>query len=188
MYMKTHVEVRGKAMFFRTVLFFVMFLFFGCKEREPFERSCSGETVPNCLPFEFSIVEMASVEPERISVDDPSKMADVHIEFARCERFERPHEVSLQLRTNNDDAPRIFDLITLRDDGQDGDITPRDGIIQKTIENPFFGSELPVNQKVWLRFRVRAPADCSSGTCKGGTCLSEVFEVPYEMGSRFDAS
>lgn len=155
----------------------------GCGDETLLEKSCGGGTVPNCLPYEYAVITAASVEPGGVTVGDPLETLDVRITFDRCPRLERNHEVAIQLRTGGE-TPRIFDLVTLRDDGEGGDAMAGDGLVEKTIDNPFIGPEIPSSQDVTLLFRTRAPADCSSGTCVGGTCQSESFELPYTLGAR----
>ena len=157
-----------------------------CGSSEPFERSCNGKAVPNCLPYELSILESATLEPSMVTIEDPTERVDVRIQLMRCEMLDRAHEVTIEMRAGTEEMPRILDLVTVRDDGMDGDVEARDGLIEKTIENPFFGAEIPANRDVFLRFQARAPADCSSGMCIGGTCRSETLEVPYRTGMRFD--
>lgn len=161
-------------------------LSFACSSSEPFERSCNGKTVPNCLPYELSIIESASLSPEEVTIEDPAMMVDLRIQLMRCEMLDRAHEVTIEMRAGSEESPRILDLVTVRDDGMDGDAAAMDGLIEKTIENPFFGAEIPSNSEVFLRFQARAPADCSGAMCIGGTCRSETLEVPYRTGPRLD--
>lgn len=156
-----------------------------CGSSEPFERSCNGKAVTNCLPYELSILESASVT-EMVTIEDPEQMVDVRVQIMRCDMLDRAHEVTIEMRVGTEEEPRIIDLVTVRDNGEDGDVTARDGVIEQTIENPFFGAEIPANSDVFLRFQARAPSDCSSGMCIGGTCRSETLEVPYRTGPRFN--
>ncbi len=154
-----------------------------CGEDDDFARSCRGKAVPNCLPYEVAILESASLTPAAVPVGDPTARVDIRVELSRCEAFERNHEVTLQIRTL-DESPRIFDLVTVRDDGREGDTAAGDGLIEKNLENPFFGPEIPADADVVLRWQARAPRDCSSGSCVGGTCRSEILETPYHTGPR----
>ena len=124
-----------------------------CSSSEPFERSCNGKTVPNCLPYELSIIESASLSPEEVTIEDPLMMVDVRVQLMRCEMLDRAHEVTIEMRAGTEEMPRILDLVTVRDDGMDGDAVAMDGLIEKTIENPFFGAEIPANSDVFLRFQ-----------------------------------
>lgn len=166
------------------VLLGAMFALLGCgDDGDDFARSCRGQAVPDCLPYELAMLEAASLMPDGVPVGDPTVRVDVRVELSRCEAFERNHEVTLQIRTLGE-SPRIFDLVTLRDDGRDGDAMAGDGLIEKNIENPFFGPEIPADADVVLRWQARAPRDCSSGECVGGTCRSEILETPYHTGAR----
>ena len=89
----------------------------GCGDETLLEKSCGGGTVPNCLPYEYAVITAASVEPGGVTVGDPLETLDVRVAFDRCPRLERNHEVAIQLRTGGE-TPRIFDLVTLRDDGE----------------------------------------------------------------------
>ena len=158
----------------------------GCGSSEPLERSCSGKTVPNCLPYELSIIESASLMPDGVTIEDPTENVDVRIQLMHCDMLDRPLEVTIEMRVGTEEEPRIIDLVTVRDNGEDGDAAAMDGLIEKTIENPFFGAEIPANSDVFLRFQARAPADCSGPMCIGGTCRSDEIEVPYRTGARLD--
>ena len=155
-----------------------------CGPETEFERNCAGEAVPNCLPREISIIEVATAEPS-VMVDDPEARVRFHVELSRCETAPRAHEVGVQIQTMGD-SPRIFDVITLRDDGREGDAEANDGVIDKDLGNPFIGSELPDNTDVFLRFQSRGLPDCTGATCIGGTCTSERVLVEYRLGRRFE--
>lgn len=146
------------------------------------ERSCRGRAVPNCLPYELSELTEATVTPSGVRVGDPSVDVTFRIAFDRCPDLDRGHQVTVQIL----DEERLLDLITLSDDGLGGDAMAGDGLIEKTVGNPFIGTEVPAGRTVTLRFQTRAFADCSTGTCFGGTCRSEVLEVPYALGTRFE--
>lgn len=157
-----------------------------CSSTPDFEASCAGEAVTNCLPFEASIIESASVTPDGVRVDDLSMRVEVRIELSICPDAPRPHEVAMELRTGEGEDQRVVQLLMLRDDGMtEGDSMASDGLIDVDIVNPFMGMQVPDNEDVFLRFTARAPADCSSGMCRGGTCRSEEFEIPYRTGVRF---
>lgn len=146
------------------------------------ERSCRGRAVTNCLPYEVAALTDATVTPSGVSVGDPSVDVSFRIAFDRCPDLDRNHQVTVQVL----DEERLLDLTTLSDDGMGGDTMAGDGLIEKTIGNPFIGPEMPAGRTVTLRFQTRALADCSSGMCLGGTCRSEVLEIPYTLGARFD--
>jgi hypothetical protein len=163
----------------------------GCSDGTRLEQSCSGNTVPNCLPYEYSIVQQAELEPPGLDVDDASQMAEVLVVMDTCGKdAPRPHEVAVRARTESmvglGDAgarPSIFNLVTLRDDGNThGDAEAKDGRIDVTIPNPFVGTEVPSGTEVMLRFEPLAPAQCEGGECFGGTCRGESKSIPYTTG------
>ena len=157
-----------------------------CSSTPDFEASCAGEAVTNCLPFEASVINAASVSPAGVRVDDLSEMVSIRIEFSICPDAPRPHEVTVELRAGEGEDIRVIELLLLRDDGMtEGDSMASDGLIDVDVVNPFLGMRVPESEDVFLRFTVRAPADCTSGTCRGGTCRSEEFEIPYRTGVRF---
>lgn len=156
-----------------------------CSSTPDFEASCEGEAVTNCLPFEASIIESATVTPDGVVVDDLNTMVSIRVEMSVCPNAPRPHELSVQLREGEGEDARLIELLMLRDDGMtEGDSVASDGVIDVDIVNPFLGMEIPTNEDIFVRFTARAPADCTSGTCRGGTCRSEEFEIPYRTGPR----
>lgn len=159
-----------------------------CSTTPDFEASCAGEAVTNCLPFEASIIESATVTPDAVIVDDLTETVAIRVQLSICPDSPRPHEVVLELRAGEGEDARLIELLMLRDDGMtEGDTMAGDGLIDVDVVNPFIGMRVPTNQDVFLRFTARSPADCSSGTCRGGTCRSDELEIPYRTGSRFMA-
>ncbi|MFT5354253.1 MAG: hypothetical protein ACI9KE_001458 [Polyangiales bacterium] len=157
-----------------------------CSTTPDFEASCAGEAVVNCLPFEASIIDSATVTPDRVTVDDLTTMASIRVQLSICPDAPRPHEIVMELREGEGEGARLVELLMLRDDGMtEGDSLAGDGLIDVDLVNPFLGMRVPENEDVFLRFTARAPADCTSGTCRGGTCRSEEFEIPYRTGARF---
>ena len=148
-----------------------------------FECNCDGEVITNCLPYEASEVLEASVTPEGVVIGDVSETVQVQIRLRICENVPRPHEVTMRMRVGEGEGARIIDLETFRDDGMThGDSVAMDGMIDVEVANPFVNPLIPVESDVFVRFEARSPADCSSGRCLGGTCRSEIFELPYETG------
>ena len=160
----------------------------GCEDKSLFEESCGGEPVPNCLPYQYSIVEEASIEPSRLTINDVSQRAQVRVRLSTCSGGDVTHTVALSVQVGDSDAGddlSIIDLLTLADDGStEGDETAGDGMIDVDIPNPFIGERLPENQDVTLRFVSRARPDCSGGMCIGTSCISEPVDVPYRLGGR----
>lgn len=177
------------------LLFGIGMALVGCDDGgAPLERSCRGQAVPNCLPYEYSVVTEASLSPSGVMIDDPTAMVDVRVRLSNCgEDTPLGHEVAVRALAPSssgltDAGPRdsVFDLLSVRDDGETyGDTVAKDGLIEVTVPNPFVGPEALVNQDLVLRFMPAAPAQCSGGACIGGTCQGEVLEVPYRTGGRF---
>ena len=145
-------------------------------------RSCRGRAVPNCLPYELAEIVEATVTPADVSVGDPSVEVTFRVLFDRCPDLDANHEITVQLR----DGERLQDLVTLRDDGMDGDTMAGDGLLEKTIGNPFIGPLIPASRTVQLRFQTRVRPRCDGASCVGGTCRSEAFEIDYRLGAAFD--
>lgn len=146
------------------------------------EQSCRGRAVPNCLPYELAEIVEASVTPADVSVGDPSVEVAFRVLFDRCPELDANHEITVQLR----DGERLQDLITLRDDGMDGDAMAGDGLVEKTLGNPFIGPLIPSSRTVQLRFQTRVRPRCDGASCVGGTCRSAAFETDYRLGPAFD--
>ena len=166
----------------------LIFLLCACSESK-LEQSCSGDGVTDCLPYEYAEIVSASMTPENVPIDTLGEEVNIRVVFDKCERAPRPHVVPVVMRVGGlDDAgsdARLVNLLELRDDGMNGDETPMDGVIDVTVPNPFFGiRDVPSNSNVTLQFQTRMPADCSSGSCIGGTCRSPEFEIPYRTGRR----
>lgn len=157
-----------------------------CGTTPDFEASCAGEAVTNCLPFEASIIESASVTPDAVTVDDLSTRVAIRVQLAICPDAPTHHDLVMELRVGEGEDARLIELLLLSDDGMtEGDSVAGDGLIDVDVVNPFLGMRVPENRSVFLRFTARAPMDCTSGTCRGGTCRSEEFEIPYRTGARF---
>lgn len=172
----------------RLLLLLLPCLLLSCDESK-LERSCSGEGVTDCLPYEYAEIVEASMTPEGVPVDALGEEVRIRVVFDKCERAPRPHVVPVVMRIGGlDDAgsdARLINLLELRDDGTNGDETAMDGVIDVSVANPFFGiSDVPTNTRVMMQFQTRMPADCTSGTCIGGTCRSPEVEIPYRTGGR----
>ncbi len=145
----------------------------GC-EGPLLERSCAGEPVELCAPYEHSVVASASVTPNELPVADFSMTARVQVELERCPDAPAPHAVELLAVVPADDPSdvRITSLVTLRD-GRDGDLVEGDGIIDVAIANPLLLT-VPPETDILLRFTPRSTA--SRG------CAGEDLEIPYRTG------
>ncbi|MEM6955472.1 MAG: hypothetical protein AAF411_04925 [Myxococcota bacterium] len=168
----------------RVALAAFVLAFAGCSSDEGFAASCGGAAITNCLPFEASVITEATAEPNELTLDDLSENLRVQLRFDVCEQNPRPHEVAVAVRIGEGEEAQVVDILTLRDDGRNGDATASDGEIDVEVVNPFVNPLLPTRENVFLRFQVRSTRDCSSGTCVGGTCVSELFEIPYRTGTR----
>lgn len=151
-----------------------------CNGGSDLERSCSGEAIVNCLPYQYSVIEEAIVEPDMLNVGDVTQTAHIRVVLSTCSEGGFTHDVSLRLLdpgTGLEDE-RLLDILTLVDDGEtEGDETAGDGVIDVRVPNPFVGETLPANSDVSLRFQSKSRSDCSSGTCRGDSCRSEIVEI-----------
>lgn len=169
----------------RSILAFLLAFWAACDPGTELEQSCRGEAVPNCLPYELAQITSVEVGPSGVRVGDPAARVMFRVAFDRCPGLDRHHEVTVQLR----DGEQLQDLLTLADDGRDGDAMAGDGLIEKEVGNPFIGPMIPSSRTVELRFQTRVPPRCSPDRpdCVGGTCRSEVYTQPYVLGPRFMA-
>lgn len=150
-----------------------------CEGGAPFERSCEGERVDLCGPYEYALVHSASLEPSNLPIADFSLEATVRVELDRCEMAPAPHEVLVDAlipggRGGSDGgapALSVVNLLTL-EEGRDGD-EPGDAVIEAEVTNPFIAT-IPPETPVTLRFTARSTA---VGGCSGG-----VYELPYRTG------
>lgn len=157
----------------RTLVVALVVLAFGC-EAPPLERSCAGERVNLCGPYEHSVVLDASMEPAELPVADFSMSARIHVELARCADAPAPHAVELFAIVPNErgEPTGITSLVTLRE-GRDGDPVEGDGVLDVTVVNPLLVT-IPEETDIVLRFTPR------SSTPMG--CTGEPFEIPYRTG------
>lgn len=168
----------------------------GCGgEGEPLDRSCRGKAVPNCLPFEFSIVEEATLEPEGLEIGNFDAVARLRIRLLGCgEDTPMPHQVDISAIAQSTDpfsdagtSESRFSLITVRDNGETfGDAVARDGLIDVEIPNPFAGPSVPANTDLLLRFVPSTGSRCSGAICT--SCTGVPFELMYRTGDRFEGT
>ncbi|MBX3271429.1 MAG: hypothetical protein KF729_14275 [Sandaracinaceae bacterium] len=144
----------------------------GC-DSTPLARSCGGDEVELCGPREWAEVLEGSIEPERLPHGDRSATARVRVVIERCADSPAPHEVAIfALVPDGDGVGRVVNLATVAD-GEDGDATPGDGVIEVDVENPF-GPPLPEDTTLTLRFAAR--------TTGASRCSSGDLERPYRTG------
>ncbi len=155
----------------------------GC-DRPPLERSCGGEVVLACDPYEYAEIVSATLEPTRISPGDPRGFATVRVELRTCgDRVPVAPEVQLAALVSGAGGSFPLDA-SGRDVGPPGDGTrlyqlasvragaTTDTVIERTIDNPF-DSRIPIDSDITLRF---APVI--------GGCEGEALEIPYRTGPR----
>lgn len=156
----------------------------GCSRAPNLERSCRGEYVIACEPYEWSEVASATFEPTRLSPGDPRESATVHVELRGC-GASMPAPTEVQIAAVVSEGGGIFPLDALGQDvGPPGDGTRvyqltsvragavADAVIDVTIDNPFDG-RIPAETDLILRF-----TPVVSG------CEGAALTVPYRTGPR----
>ena len=149
-------------------------------EGSALERSCGGNAVELCDPYEYAIVTGATLEPPELPVADFDELAAIRVDLGRCADAPAPHVVLLSAIVP-DDMPAdgggagvsVMSLLTLEDDGSNGDPTAGDGVIDVRVVNPFIAT-VPPETDITLRF---TPRSSSPRPCTGGS-----FELPYRTG------
>jgi len=152
-------------------------------EDPPLTRSCAGEAIPNCRPYEYAVVTTASIEPNGILVGDPAATVHVRVELDTCgARSPGPHSVAIRalviaggsIGADAGASERILNLEEVADNGAAfGDDTAQDGLIDVFVPNPFIG-DVPPDADMTLRLAPRL------NTCEGDT-----YEIPYRTGARW---
>ncbi len=155
----------------------------GCDQAAgAFDRSCGGEYINSCMPYEYTQVVTASLEPERISPGDNLGVATIRATFRNCgERSPAPPALqitavitragtSVPLDGRSDggitgSGERIVPLGTYRNTSSD----PL--VFVATIANPFDEVSIPGNAEFTLRFRSVV-----------NTCEGDGIETPYRTG------
>ncbi len=168
----------------RLVLLFVTVVA-GCNAAPPLQRSCNGQTVGLCAPYEYAEVSAASLDPSELTIADFSMNAMIHVELSTCDMAPAAHVVDLEAVVPAGGLPTAVDggsssggesvmsLLTLRDDGRHGDMTAGDGVIDVTVTNPFINT-IPAMTNIVLRFTPRS-------TTPGG-CSGPPVEISYRTG------
>ncbi len=157
----------------------------GCEDSEltpeqSLEKSCNGEIIVNCRPYEYAIVREATVMPPEVEVGDPLARIDVRVVFDGCADAPSTHIISLQGLdesggdTSDGGTPgSIFPLTTLRD-GSPDDMDDAPGVIVASVENFFIA---PVPARTDLVIQVEPRID----VCRGGS-----VNVAYRTGATFE--
>jgi hypothetical protein len=144
-----------------------------------FDRSCAGEAVPNCRPYDYSRVSEGSLTPDDLQIGDVTATGTFHARVDTCASAPSTHEVVVKLLATRGgaldagDSLMVFTVATLHDDGTMGDETAGDGVYDQAILGPL-GSEIPPSSDVTLVFEPRA-----------GLCVGDTLEVPYHTGTHF---
>jgi len=152
----------------------------GCSTSD-FDRSCGGEPVRSCDPYEYARVTSATIEPEEIEVDSPFEEAHVRVEYESCDSADAPpyHRITLSARVDAEGLPdagtstRELVLADVRDDGEsDGDETAGDGVVDVTIDNPFF--DVPPEIEIVVELEPRWES-----------CRGDAKEITYRTGAQY---
>jgi hypothetical protein len=137
----------------------------GCAPDSNFARSCGGERVLECDPYEWSSIAIASFTPG-VPLGDPTVRVDITVDFETCGESPAPITVNIQALVGSGDDIRVADVATVRA-GMVGDSR-----IEETIDNPFtIGGTIPPDEDITLRF---VPVI--------GGCEGDAFELPYRTG------
>lgn len=152
----------------RLALLFVLLA--GCDAGTSFTRSCGGEPVLECDPYEWAVVEEASFEPAEVTIGDPRIRPHVRVTLSTCgERTPVAPTVQIQAllgRTDGGAPTRIVELATVSAS------SPTSTGIDVMIDNPFtVAGGLPPDTNVTLRF---VPVV--------GGCDGDALEIPYRTG------
>lgn len=155
----------------------VFALIAGCSaepEATAFERSCRGERVLECDPYEWSVVRGAELTPARIRPGDPEARARLRVAYEACAMRPGPARVQLLVRLDLDADVRVVDLgIAVADDGTGADARADDGVIEAALGNPF-GREIPPDAAIAIRV---VPVIAG--------CTGDALEIDYETGEPF---
>lgn len=154
----------------------------GCEPRRtPFERSCAGQYIDGCMPYEYARVLTASFTPERLRPSDSLLPATLHATFQTC-GVQTPAPPALQISAVVGSGSIPVDA---RRDG--GSFMSGQRIIQlgtyfntssnplvfdAVVDNPFDATTIPGNTDLVLRFRPLINA-----------CEGEGIEMNYRTGA-----
>ena len=154
----------------------------GCTLAPDFERSCNGEYIDACQPYEYTQVVTASLEPQRISPGDNLGVATVRATFRNCgERAPAPAALQITAVISRGGTSVPFDVQS--DGGATGSgerivplgtyrNTSSDPLVFiATIENPFGEVSIPGNADITLRYRSII-----------GVCEGDGIESAYRTG------
>ncbi len=151
--------------------------------RSPVDQSCAGAITGMCPPYAYATVQQASLDPSDIQPGNPMQRAHVHVVLQTCgQKAPSPARVEIfalaQSASGLDEAgptEGAYDLTAVHDDGANGDMTAKDGIIDVMIDNPFFSGPIPPDSDIHLRFEPHSGASCVGGP----------LEIPYHTGATY---
>lgn len=141
----------------------------GCAPGTDADRSCAGERVLECDPYEWGVVTSATIEPAAIPLGDPRVRAHFVVEVATCgATTPATPTIQVQALLGPVDGPptSVAELTTLRA------ASPTSTTIDVMVDNPFtLEGGVPPNTEIRLRF---LPVI--------GGCDGDALEVPYRTG------
>jgi hypothetical protein len=147
-----------------------LLLLLGCEPGSNAVLSCAGEAVLECDPYEWAVLEEASLEPSAIPIGDPRVRARVRVRASTCgERTPLPLTVQVQAllgRTDGGPPSSVLELVSVEAP------SVGTGTIDVMIDNPFtLAGGVPPDTNLSLRF---VPVI--------GGCDGDALEVPYRTG------
>lgn len=105
------------------------------------QRSCNGETLPNCRARAVSAVGNPTVSPQSISRGDLAASLHLSATLAVCAGTlpgtPHVHVDAVGGPSGMESSEPVADLY---DDGNAGDATAGDGVYERDVVNPFFGT------------------------------------------------
>ncbi len=148
---------------------------------ESLSKSCNGDVIPNCRPYEYAIVREASVSPDGVEVGDPLATIDVRFVIDACADAPMMHAVSLQAvdatggAGDSDAGPtgRMTTLDTFYDNSSRDD-NMEVGVFEGSVQNFFLMALVNPNTDLVLTFEPRIDV------CHGGS-----IELPYSTGPAY---
>jgi hypothetical protein len=142
----------------------------GCAPGTNAARSCAGERVLECDPYEWAVVTAGALEPAEIPIGDPRVRAHFTVTLGTC-GASTPVAPTVQVQAllgAADGGPptAVADLTTITAS------SPTSTTIDVTVDNPFTAAGgVPPSSNVTLRF---VPVV--------GGCDGDALEVPYRTG------
>lgn len=143
---------------------------------EAFEKSCSGEAVLTCRPYQYAIVREATVTPNNVEVGDPLARLMIHVAYDSCDASPGRHVIGIRALTGSSvvdggTGGSVLYLDEIHDDGMNGDAAADDGLVDVEVPSFFDVFGIPTDADLTLRFEPNLE-DCTGGA----------FELPYHTG------